>query len=110
MADDIRRTPMYDELLASAERIARERGDDYVSVEHVAIAMFADAESVPAIELRHRMGVNVDELVRRLGWYLDEPKPGPGEYGVRRLDGSVSIHPADDPSTTLARWAPPRAS
>ncbi|MFD0363713.1 Clp protease N-terminal domain-containing protein [Nocardia sp. GCM10030253] len=93
MADQIIQTPMFAELVAAAEKIARDRGDRYVGTEHLAVAIFSDPDAVATRELRDRMGVDPAELVRRLTQFMDAPLPGPGEYRVRRLDGTTSIHP-----------------
>jgi hypothetical protein len=106
MPDQIIHTEAYEKVLAEAERIARERGDGFVSVEHLALAIFSDPDAVPTIELRDRMGVPPGELTKRLHQFMDAPIPGPGEYGVRSLDGTVTIHPIDNPRTVLTRWDP----
>ncbi|WP_327111119.1 Clp protease N-terminal domain-containing protein [Nocardia sp. NBC_01730] len=90
----IRHTQDYELIISAAERIAHERGDDYVGVEHLMLAILADPDAVPTFELRHRMGVDVAELVRQLNLFLDAPIPGPGQYRVRSLDGTITMRPA----------------
>lgn len=93
---ELRHTPMYDEMVERAAAIARERGDEFVDVVHVALAIFTDPESVPNRELRYRVrNGNVDELVQRLHGYWDQPIPGPGEHRVRPLDGNVLVRRDD---------------
>ncbi|MBF6299023.1 Clp protease N-terminal domain-containing protein [Nocardia amamiensis] len=94
MAKPIIRTPMYEQLLADAENLARDRGEGWVGVEHVLIAAFSDPDAISTVELRDRMGVDPAELIRRLGQIIAAPIPGPGEYRVRSLDGTAVIRPA----------------
>ncbi|MFJ1459263.1 hypothetical protein [Nocardia sp. N2S4-5] len=93
MADDIRRAPAVEELLAAAEQIARDRGEDWVGVEHLQLAILGDPHAAPAFELRYRMGVDTAEFARRLHEFLDAPIPGPDEYRVRPLEGPTSVRP-----------------
>ncbi|WP_094024821.1 Clp protease N-terminal domain-containing protein [Nocardia cerradoensis] len=110
MADDMIYTPTYQQVLADAERIARERGDNYVCAEHLLLAYLGDPQFVGNIEMRDRMRTSDPaELAKRIGWFLDSPKPGPGEHSVRPLDGSVTIRRNDDLST-VTRWAPPEVA
>ncbi|WP_040772834.1 Clp protease N-terminal domain-containing protein [Nocardia pneumoniae] len=95
MAEPIVHTPMYEQLLADAERLARDRGDGWVGVEHVLIAAFSDPDAISTVELRDRMGVDPAELIRRLAQIIDAPVPGPGEYRVRSLDGTTVIRSVD---------------
>ncbi|WP_454194607.1 Clp protease N-terminal domain-containing protein [Nocardia sp. Marseille-Q1738] len=95
MAEPIIHTPMYEQLLADAERLARDRGDGWVGVEHVLIAAFSDSDAISTVELRDRMGVDPAELIRRLAQIIDAPIPGPGEYRVRSLDGTTVIRSVD---------------
>lgn len=95
MPDRIRRTEDYQHVLDEAERIAHNRGDGYVGVEHLALAILTDPDATPTRELKLRMGVDTGELVDRLGAFLDAPVPGPGQYRVRRLDGTTTIHPVE---------------
>ncbi|WP_280309111.1 Clp protease N-terminal domain-containing protein [Nocardia abscessus] len=92
MAEPIH-TPLYEQLLAAADRVARDRGDGWVGVEHVLIAAFSDPDAIATSELRDRMGVDPAELIRRLEQIIDAPLPGPGEYRVRSLDGTTVIRP-----------------
>ncbi|MGW4718277.1 Clp protease N-terminal domain-containing protein [Nocardia sp. NPDC004260] len=95
MAKPITRTPMFEQLLADAEKVARDRGDGWMGVEHVLIAAFSDPDAISTVELRERMGVDTAELIRRLGQIIDAPIPGPGEYRVRSLDGTTEIRKLD---------------
>jgi ATP-dependent Clp protease ATP-binding subunit ClpA len=106
MTEPIVYTECYQQVLANAERISRERGDGYVSAQHLMLAILADTDTMPGFEMRHRMGIKTDELARRLTWFLDSPKPGPGEHGVSSLDGSVIIR-RNDTLETVASWTPP---
>ncbi|WP_280373706.1 Clp protease N-terminal domain-containing protein [Nocardia abscessus] len=92
MAEPIH-TPLYERLLAAADRVAPDRGDGWVGVEHVLIAAFSDPDAIATSELRDRMGVDPAELIRRLEQIIDAPIPGPGEYRVRSLDGTAVIRP-----------------
>ena len=109
MADDMIYTSTYQQVLADAERIARERGDSYVCAEHLLLAYLSDPQLIGNSEMRDRMRTpNPDELAERIRWFLDSPKPGPGEHSVRSLDGSVTIRRNDD-LTTVTSWSPPEA-
>ncbi|MGK8521943.1 Clp protease N-terminal domain-containing protein [Nocardia asteroides] len=87
---------MYERLLADAEKLARDRGDGWVGVEHVLIAAFSDPDAISTVEVRDRMGVDPAELIRRLAQIIDAPTPGPGKYRVRSLDGTTVIRSVDD--------------
>ncbi len=97
MADDIRRAPAVEQLLAAAEQIARDRGEDWIGVEHLQLAILGTPDAAPAFELRYRMGVDTEEFARRLVEFLDAPVPGPGEHRVRPLDrpATVRSNPGD---------------
>ncbi|WP_069164035.1 Clp protease N-terminal domain-containing protein [Nocardia altamirensis] len=95
-ADEIMKTPEYYAVLASAEQISRERGDGYVGVEHLVLAVLSDQDAIPTFELRHRMGVDPDELARRLALFLDSPVPAPGNHRVRFLDGTTAEYPTEE--------------
>lgn len=108
MTEPIAYTECYQKVLADAERISRERGDGFVSAQHLMLAILADTDTMPGFEMRHRMGIKTDELAQRLTWFLDSPKPGPDEHGVRALDGSYSIRRNDTLETTYS-WTPPKS-
>jgi ATP-dependent Clp protease ATP-binding subunit ClpA len=98
MAKPIIRTPMYEQLLVDADKLARDRGDGWVGIEHVLIAAFSDPDAISTVELRDRMGVDPAELIRRLAQIIDAPIPGPDEYRVRSLDGTTEIRKLDRPA------------
>src|SRR6266568_2278025 len=102
MADQT--TPAYNRLLEDAQQIAIERNEDVDAV-HVALAMITDSESVLAFTLHHKMGVGLSEAATRLRWFLDRPKPGPGEHYVADLDGTLEIR-RDDTLEVVQRWTP----
>lgn len=107
---ELTHTPTYQQLLTDAERIARERGDDYVCAEHLLLAYLGDPMLVGNVEMRDRMRTpDPADLAKRIGWFLDSPKPGPGEHSVRTLDGSVTIRRNDDLSV-VTRWSPPEVA
>lgn len=104
---ELSHTPTYQQVLADAERIARERGDDYVCAEHLLLAYLGDPQFVGNVEMRDRMRTpDPGELAKRIGWFLDSPKPGRDEHSATSLDGSVTIR-RDDDLSIVTSWSPP---
>ncbi|MFI9507588.1 Clp protease N-terminal domain-containing protein [Nocardia sp. NPDC052566] len=93
--ESMRRTEVYEQTLATAEQIARDRGDGYVGVEHLMLAILADANSMPTFEMQYRMGIDVGDLARRVALFLDTPPPEPDAQRARFLDGRVVDHYLD---------------
>lgn len=94
----------YNRLLEDAKRIADERGES-LDAAHLALAMLTDSNSTLAFMLQRQMSVDVSEAVTRLRWFLDRPKPGPGQHYVADLDGTTEIRDSDT-LEIVQRWTP----
>ncbi|WP_330256663.1 hypothetical protein OG874_20135 [Nocardia sp. NBC_00565] len=78
-------------MIRSAESIARERGDGYVGVEHLMLAILDDADSVPTQKLRF-MGIAPDQITAVLTATMDSDRFKEVRSRARFLDGRVVEH------------------
>ncbi|MET8874431.1 Clp protease N-terminal domain-containing protein [Nocardia sp. NPDC004604] len=84
-------TPRYADVIRSAESIARERGDGYVGVEHLMLAILANEDSVPTQELQS-MGIEPDRIASALTATMDSDSFKAVRNRARFLDGRVVEH------------------
>ncbi|MGW4713412.1 Clp protease N-terminal domain-containing protein [Nocardia sp. NPDC004260] len=100
MADDeLIRTPRYEQVVAAAADIAHNRGDGFIGVEHLMLAILADADSVPTQELC-ALGIDPAMITAALDATMKDPGYLTESYRARHLDGTVTEY---DP-VTGASW------
>ncbi|MEV6432553.1 Clp protease N-terminal domain-containing protein [Nocardia sp. NPDC051463] len=81
-------TPRLVRLLAAAEDIARQRGKEIVGVDHLQLAILADADAVPT-QVMARLGWEPAELTTALEALIGTPSYSDPPYRAKRLDGRV---------------------
>ncbi|WP_029899507.1 Clp protease N-terminal domain-containing protein [Nocardia brasiliensis] len=81
-------TPRYHDTIAGAARIAIERGDGYLGVEHLMLAILADPHAVPTQDLR-RLGLDPDAIGQALDNTMRSEAHNATSYRARMLDGRV---------------------
>ncbi|WP_406234892.1 Clp protease N-terminal domain-containing protein [Nocardia sp. NBC_01009] len=81
-------TPRLARLLAAAEDIAGELGKEVVGVDHMQLAILADADAVPT-QAMARLGWDPSELTTALEALIATPSYSNPSYRARRLDGRV---------------------
>ncbi|QIS04935.1 hypothetical protein F5X71_23725 [Nocardia brasiliensis] len=81
-------TPRYHDTVAAAARIAIERGDGYLGVEHLMLAILADPDAVPTQDLR-RCGLDPDAIIRALDETMRSDEHNSTSYRARMRDGRV---------------------
>ncbi|WP_067836071.1 Clp protease N-terminal domain-containing protein [Nocardia lijiangensis] len=88
---EIIRTPRYEQILAAAEQLARDRGDSYIGVEHLQLAILADRDAVPTQEMIG-MGLDPEEIAKSLEATMRTPGYQTESNRARFLDGTTVDH------------------
>ncbi|MGV9818440.1 Clp protease N-terminal domain-containing protein [Nocardia xishanensis] len=88
---EITRTPRYEQILAAAEQLARDRGDSYIGVEHLQLAILADQDAVPTQEMV-AMGLDPEEIAKGLEATMRSSGYQAASGRARFLNGTTVDH------------------
>ncbi|MFE7747194.1 Clp protease N-terminal domain-containing protein [Nocardia sp. NPDC057455] len=97
--DGLIRTPRFEQVVEAAADIARGRGDEYVGVEHLMLAILAAPDTVPTLEL-HALGIDPRRIAAAIETTMREPGYLAPSYRARHLDGKITDY---DPVTGISR-------